>query len=119
MRKQIFLQIDIATDAAKRAWDTNPDSVYGALVSILIIIVIALAVALVMLWRSKEAQAEKMMEIIKDATKGFQDINNALTNIKDADLRDTTMITQYVTDAKISIIEHIKFLQERIKNNGG
>lgn len=116
MQKLFFLQIDIATDAAKRAWETNPDNVYGALVAILILVCMVLSFAIIMLWRSKEAQAEKMMELARDATKGFQDILGALSAIKENEVRESTSIMDAIKTVKQDVIEHLKFLQEQIKN---
>lgn len=119
MRRLLILQIEIATEATKRAWDTNPDNVYGTLVVFLSIVCITFAVAIVMLWRSKEAQAVKMMEVIKDATKGFQDINNALSTIKEGETRDSQTLIEAIKTAKENVIQHINFLEERIKNRAG
>ena len=116
MRRQIFLQIDIATDAAKRAWETNPDNVYGALVAILILVCMVLSFAIIMLWRSKEAQTEKMMELAREATKGFQDILGALQSIKEGEIHGSTTLSEAIKTAKQDVIQHIKFLEERIKD---
>lgn len=119
MRRLLIYQVEIATEAAKRAWETNPDNVFGALVSILMISCIGLTTSVVMLWRSKESQSDKMMEIIKDATKGFTDINNALSNIKEADEKDTQALIEAIKNAKENVVEHIKFLEERLKDRTG
>ena len=78
-----------------------------------------LAVSIVMLWRSKENQSDKMMEVIKDATKGFTDINNALSNIKEADAKDTQTLIEAIKTARENVTEHIKFLEERLKDRTG
>lgn len=113
---RILLQIDAATEVATKAFDTNPDNVYGALVSILIIVVIGLASAIVFLWRSKEKQADKMMEIIKDATEGFKDINNTLERIKEGEIKDRTDIIDAIKNAKENVIQHLKFIESRFTN---
>ncbi len=110
---RILLQIDAATEVAKKAFDTNPDNVYGALVSVLILVVVALCAAVVFLWRSKEKQADKMMEIIKDATEGFKDINNTLERIKEGEIKDRMDIIDAVKNAKENVIQHLKFIESR------
>lgn len=112
------MQIEVATDAAKRAWETNPDNVYGTLVAMLFVVIGALSVAVVMLWRSKEKQAADMMKIIKDATQGFTDINNALSNIKEGDLRGETSILEAIKNAKENVIQHIRYIEDQLKNRG-
>jgi F0F1-type ATP synthase membrane subunit b/b' len=108
--------MEIATDAAKRAWDTNPDSVYGTLVAMLVLVVIALTLAVVMLWRSKEKQADDMMKIIKDATQGFTDINNALANIKESDLRGETSILEAIKQARENVLQHIESIKDQLRD---
>lgn len=115
---RLLLQIDTATEVAKKAFETDPDNVYGALVSVLILISVGLAGAVVMLWRGKEKQASEMMEVIKDATDGFKDINNTLSNLKEGEVRDKNEIIEVIKNAKENVVQHIKFIEERINRTG-
>ena len=114
---RILLQIDAATEVAKRAFETSPDNVYGALVSVLILVVIALCTAVVLLWKSKEKQAEKMMEVIKDATSGFKDINTTLEQIKEGEIKDKADIIEAIKNAKEHVLQHLTFIQSRFTDS--
>ena len=58
----MILQTEVATEVVRNAFQTNPDTVFGVLVSILVLAVIALCFGI---WQLIKAHKKEMAEIVK------------------------------------------------------